>query len=123
MRRLLGTLLIVEAALAGLSTLQSLHALAGYDAMAVALILARAATGALQLMSGFLLVEGRPSGAALGQAALLCSAIVTTLTVGFRLAPSDVYYWIRWEFVAGYWIYAVAAIWVLRRKASGFTVG
>ncbi|HYN10374.1 MAG TPA: hypothetical protein VES67_23505 [Vicinamibacterales bacterium] len=117
MRRLLGAFLIVEAALAALSTLQSLPALPGYDPIAVALILARAAVGALQLSSGFLLVEKRPAGPALGQAALLASAIVTTLTVGYRLAPSDVYYWIRWQFVAGYWAYAVGGIWLLRGRS------
>ena len=115
MRRLLGLVLIVESALAGLSTLQLLRAIPGYDAVAIMLILARAAVGALQLSSGYLLVEKRPPGAVLGQAALVCSAIVTTLTVGFRLAPSDIYYWIRWQFVAGYCAYAGLAIWFLRR--------
>jgi len=119
-RTALGALLIVEAAIAALSTLQSLPALPGYDPVAVALILARAAVGALQLSSGYLLVEKRLAGPALGQAALLASAIVTTLTVGYRLAPSDVYYWIRWQFVAGYWVYAVGGIWFLRgEKTSG----
>jgi hypothetical protein len=118
-RRVLGTILIVEAAVAGLSTVQSLPALAGYDAIAVVLILAGAGVGALQLASGFLLIEKRPAGPALAQAALVASAIVTILTVGLRLAPSDVYYWIRWQFVAGFLVYVIVAVFYLR-KTSGF---
>jgi hypothetical protein len=115
MRRLIGAILIVEALLAVLSTLRSLPDLPGYDAAAIVLVLAGAAVGALQLTSGVLLLERRPPGPPLGQAALLVSAILTTLVVGFRLAPSDVFYWIRWEFVAGYWAYAIIAILLLRR--------
>jgi hypothetical protein len=119
LRRLLGLILVLEAVLAGLSVVRSLPALPGYDAIAVTLILAGGAVGALQAASGFLLLDGKLPGPALGQAALLLSAIHTSLVVGFRLAPSDVFYWIRWEFVAGYWAYATLAIWILRRKTSG----
>lgn len=115
MRRLLGLILTLEAVLAGLSVVRSLPALPGYDAIAVTLILAGGAVGALQAASGFLLLDGNPPGPALGRWALLLSAILTSLVVGFRLAPSDVFYWIRWEFVAGYWAYAAVGIWVLRR--------
>ena len=120
MRRLLGLILVAEAALAGLSVAQSLPALPGYDAISIALILAGGAVGALQAASGLLLLERRPQGAALGQASLVSSAILTVLVVGFRLAPSDVYYWLRWRFVAGYSVYAFLGIWILRRgKTSG----
>jgi hypothetical protein len=115
-RRLIGAILILEAAIAGLATLQAIPALAGYDAIAVVLILARAAIGALQLIGGVQLLERRESGPRLATAALTLSAIVTTMVVGFRWAPSDVYYWYRWQFVAGYWIYAGAAVWYLRRQ-------
>jgi hypothetical protein len=115
-RRLLGFILIAEAALAGLSVLRSLPALPGYDAVAVALILAAGAVGALQAAGGMLLVEKRAPGPILGQAALILSAILTTLVVGLRLAPSDIYYWIRWEYVVGYWTYALVGIWILRRR-------
>src|SRR5262245_33937814 len=114
-RRVIGGILIVEAAIAGLATLQAIPALAGYDPIAIVLILAGAAIGALQLISGVQLLEQRASGPTLATTALALSAIVTTMVVGFRLAPSDVYYWYRWQFVAGYWIYAGAAIWYLRR--------
>ena len=150
MRRVIGAILIVEAAIAGLATLQAIPALAGYDLVAIVLILAGAAIGALQLISGVQLLERRASGPTLGPfplssneqvaefrskvprsltgwhfeevgtalatTALALSAIVTTMVVGFRWAPSDVYYWYRWQFVAGYWIYAAAAIWYLRRR-------
>ena len=116
MRRVIGAILIVEAAVAGLATLQAIPALAGYDAIAVVLILARAVIGALQLISGVQLLERRESGPTLATTALALSAIVTTMVVGFRWAPSDIYYWYRWQFVAGYWIYAAAAIWYLRRQ-------
>jgi hypothetical protein len=81
----------------------------------VALILAGGAVGALQAASGVLLLERKPQGRALGQTALVLSAVLTTLIVGVRLAPSDIYYWIRWEFTAGYWTYALIGIWILRR--------
>jgi hypothetical protein len=113
--RLLGAILIVEAMLAILSTLRSLPDLPGYDAITIVLVLAGAAVGALQMTSGVLLFERKPSGPPLGQAALLFSAVLTTLVVGFRLAPSDVFYWIRWEYVAGYWVYVLIGIWILRR--------
>jgi hypothetical protein len=116
MRTALGAILIVEAAVASFAALQAIPALAGYDAIAVVLILAGAGIGALQLISGVLLLERQESGPRLATTALALSAIVTTLVVGFRLAPSDVYYWYRWQFVAGYWVYAAAAIWYLRFK-------
>jgi hypothetical protein len=112
-------ILVAEAALAGLSVAQSLPALPGYDAISIALILAGGAVGALQAVSGLMLLEGRPQGAALGRASLVFSAILTLLVVGFRLAPSDVYYWLRWKYVAGYSVYAVVGIWVLRSRTSG----
>ncbi|HEX7780084.1 MAG TPA: hypothetical protein VF424_12625 [Vicinamibacterales bacterium] len=118
-RRLLGVILIGEAALAGFSVTQSLPALPGYDAISIALILAGGAVGALQAVSGLMLLEGRPQGAALGQASLVLSAILTLLVVGFRLAPSDVYYWLRWKYVAGYLVYAVVGMWILQKKTSG----
>ena len=89
MRRLIGAILIVEAAIAGLATLQSIPALAGYDAVAVVLILARAGVGALQFTSGLLLMEKRAPGGTLARLALFLSAVVTTMAVGFRWAPSD----------------------------------
>ena len=119
MRRLLGLILVAEAALAGLSVAQSLPALPGYDAIPIALILAGGAVGALQAASGLMLLERRPQGAALGQASLVLSTILTLLVVGLRLAPSDVYYWLRWKFVAGYSAYALVGIWILRSRTSG----
>jgi len=119
-RRLLGLILIAEAMLAGLSTLRSIPDLPGYDAIAITLIVASAAVGALQLTSGVLLVERKLPGPALGRLALLLSAALTTLVVGYRLAPSDIYYWIRWEFVAGYWAYAAIGVWTLWEKDLGF---
>ena len=118
MARLLGAILIVEALIAIFSTLRSLPDLPGYDPIAIVLVLAAAAVGALQLTSGSMLFNRRPPGPALGQAALLLSAILTTLVVGFRLAPSDVFYWIRWEFVSGYWAYTLLGIWILRSRQS-----
>jgi hypothetical protein len=115
-RLLLGVILIVEAAFAGLYTLQLIPALAGYDAIAVGLILARAGVGALQLTGGWQLVQKAPSGPALARLALLLSAVLTTMIVGWRLAPSEIYYWIRWEVVTGYWAYAVVGAWSLTRS-------
>jgi hypothetical protein len=83
--------------------------LSGYDAVAVALILARGLLCALQFISGWLLANRRPQGFALAPWAFVVSATLTPLDVGLNLAPTGVYYWLRWQVTAAYDAFAIAA--------------
>ena len=91
----------------------------GYDPVAKLLIVARGFVGALQFAGGWTLAARRPAGHVLARAALLVAAVITTLDVGFDLAPMDVYPWWRWQVAGAYWIYAIVAIGLLTRKAFG----
>lgn len=83
--------------------------LSGYDAAAVALILARGVLCALQFISGWLLANKRPQGFALAPWAFVASAALTPLDVGLGLAPTGVYAWLRWQVTVGYDAYALGA--------------
>jgi hypothetical protein len=113
-----GYALIIEAFLAGLYVAGLISALPGHDALVVAVILARGVVGALQFTAGWVLVNRRPPGVALARWAFLSSAVLTTLAVGFNLAPTSVYPWWRWQVTAIYWGYAMGALWILSRKPS-----
>ena len=65
--------------------------LGGYDLVALILILARGALGALQFTAGWLLATKRPQGFALGQAAFVAAAVLTVFDVGMGLAPTGVF--------------------------------
>jgi hypothetical protein len=107
--RLLASLLIAESMFGALRVAGLVSRLSGYDAVAVALILARGLLGALQFVSGWLLANRRPQGFALAPWAFVGSAILTPLDVGLGLAPTDVYPWLRWQVTAAYDAYALAA--------------
>ena len=65
--------------------------------------------------------RGRPAGPPLARSALLVAAILTTLDVGFNLAPTGVYPWWRWQVVGRvYWVYALLECVVSRDMAVGF---
>ena len=102
--------MIIESIFNALYVAGLLRALAIYDAVAILLILARGLTGALQFTGGWTLMTRRPGAAFLARLALIVAAVLTTLDVGFNLAPTSVYPWWRWQVVIGYWIYAVAGI-------------
>jgi hypothetical protein len=78
------------------------------------LILARGLLGALQFAGGWMLANRRPAGVVIARWALLAGAALTVLDVGFRLAPTNIYYWYRWQATAAYCIYALAATLALR---------
>ena len=117
MRFLLAAFLIVESIFNALYVAGLLRVLSIYDVVAIVLIFARGMTGALQFTGGWTLVTGRPAGAALARLALIVAAVLTTLDVGFNLAPTSVYPWWRWQVAIGYWVYAVAGILLIRRCA------
>jgi len=86
-----------------------------YDPVAIVLIIARGLLGALQFTGGWLLANHRPAGPTIARWALLGGAAITVLDVGFRLAPSGIYSWYRWQVTATYVAYALAAAWWLGR--------
>ena len=88
----------------------------GYDPVAKLLIVARGLVGALQFAGGWTLMARRPAGSVLARAALVAAAIVTTLDVGFDLAPMDVYPWWRWQVTAAYWLYAAVAFLLVTKR-------
>ena len=112
---LISLLLLLESAFNALHVAGLLTVFGGYDPVAKLLIIARGFTGALQFAGGWTLLAGRPAGRALARAAVLVAAVLTTLDVGFDLAPMDVYPWWRWQVVAIYWIYAVGMAGLLSR--------
>ena len=116
--RLIAFALIFEAMFAGLYIANAVPQIGIYDAIAVTLILARGLIGAVQFAGGWLLANRRPQGVVLAQWGLAGGAIVTILGVGFDLAPTSIYHWLRWQATGVYVVYAVAAIAVLRRGSN-----
>ena len=121
-RAVLAPLLIVEALMTSVWIARHLPGLFARDAATIAIIAVRAIVGVLALMSGVWLIERRPIAAATARVTLVASAILTTLELGWRLAPTNVDPAWRWPVVAGAWIYAGAALVVLSR-AKGMPAG
>jgi hypothetical protein len=121
--RLIAFLLIFEAMFAGLYVANTLGQLEMYDTIAVALILARGLLGAVQFTGGWLLATSRPQAFALAQWGLAGGAVVTLAGVGFNLAPTSIYHWLRWQATGVYVVYAIVAIAVLRRRQKKLATG
>lgn len=115
-RRIVSYALVFESFLAVLYLSQLISALPGHDASVIGLVVMRGFVGALQFAAGWMLSSNRPPGVPLGRLAFVTSAVLTTLEVGFNLAPTRVYPWWRWQFTAAYWAYALLALLVLRRR-------
>ena len=113
--RVIAFALIAESLFGALYVTTLLSSLQGYDAVAVALIVARGLLGALQFVAGWTLANRRPVAVVLARWALAGGVILTVLMVGFYLAPTDIYHWYRWQWTAGYCIYATLGIAVIRR--------
>jgi hypothetical protein len=112
--RLLATLLIAESMFGALRVAGLVPRLAGYDDVAIVLILARGLLGPLQFASGWLLATRRPQGFALAPWALALGAAITVFDVGLGLAPTAVYPWWRWQVTLAYAAYALGAVALLR---------
>ena len=117
--RLVAFLLIAEAIVNGLSVATLISALPGHDTSVVIFVLLRGLVSALQFAGGWSLAQRRPSGIALAQVALLAGAVLTLFDVGLNLAPTNVPYWYRWHWTTIYCVYAVAALWYLRKQSRG----
>ena len=114
---LISLLLLIESAFNALHVAGLLNVIGGYDPVARLLIVARGLVGALQFAGGWTLAARRPAGSVLARAALLGAAAMTTLDIGFDLAPMDVYPWWRWQVVSVYWVYAMIATLYLRKRS------
>ena len=79
-------------------------------AIAIVLVIARMLVGALQFVSGWLLLVHRTQATVLATAALALSAALVVLEFGLRLAPLDQDPAFRWFIVCGYGVYAAAWI-------------
>ena len=114
--RIVAFLCIAEALVGALSFSQIVGQISIYNGLAIALIVLRAFVNAFLFAGGWTLANGRPQGRALASYALIASAVLTVFDVGLNLAPSNVYYWLRWRVTLGYAVYAVAAVLVLGRR-------
>jgi hypothetical protein len=113
--RVIAFLLIAEGVYALFWLVQLLPSLGWRDRSSVALMLARGAVGAMQLSTGSGLASGRRSAASLARWALVLSAGLLTIELGWRMTPTNLDPTYRWPVVAAYWIYVGVAIWLLRR--------
>jgi hypothetical protein len=118
MRLIPATLLILEGLASGVWVVGLASALPGHSALVVVLVLTRGLVGALQFMSGWLLLTGRLPAVVLAQAALIVGGVMATLETGFRLVPSNSVPTYRWVVVAAYWTYALGMSWYLSRLAG-----
>jgi hypothetical protein len=100
----------------GLRSTQFIPVLVVYSGFTVAMLVMRAFVGVLQFASGWMLVQDGPFGRKCGRTALVVSAVLTTLELGFRLAPTSVFPSYRWPLVGAYWVYAMAGLWILSRS-------
>jgi hypothetical protein len=116
LRKVIATALRVEALLNAVYVAGLLSALLGHRWYAVTLILGRGGLGALQYMAGTRLHNDQTGSRTLATAALFSAAMLTTLDLGFNLAPVPIYPWWRWQVVGIYWTYAVVASLLIRRK-------
>jgi hypothetical protein len=62
------------------------------------------------------LIEQRPIAVGVARVTLVGSAVLTTLELGWRLAPSNLDPAWRWPVVVGSWIYA--AVWLMLLNSS-----
>jgi len=107
LRRLLAVLLLAEVVRTAFWIAALLPSLGWRGHWILLLVVARAGVGALQIASSVLLFEERARGVRLAPIALISSALLLTLEIGFRLAPSDVDPSFRWWIVGAYWVYAM----------------
>jgi hypothetical protein len=108
--RLLAFLLLAEALVRGVRLTELLPALPGYDPTSITLVLAGGVVAALEFTSGWMLLAGRLPASTLACWSWAASAAINTLSIGFSLAPTLVYPWLRWQATVAYWVYAIAAI-------------
>lgn len=116
MIRIAAFLLIIDALLTGVWLANLLPVLGAYDLVVIGLLIARGLTAAALFMGGWLLLGNRPAATAIARGALLVSAALITIEIGFRLSPSNLDPTFTWPFVVLYWLYALVVRWYLGRR-------
>lgn len=115
---LLGFLLLFEAVLTGMWIARLLPTIGIYDVVALIVMANRAVVGAAELLAWWLIRTKRPLAIPLTRIVLVASAVLTTLEIGWRLAPSNIDPAWRWWYVGGYWVYASFWLVYLRPKSD-----
>ena len=117
--RVIAFLLIAESLFGALYVSSLIASVGSYDGVAIALILTRGLLGALQFIAGWQLANRGPAGSVLARFALVAGAVHVVLSLGFNLAPTDIYYWYRWHVTTAYCAYALGGVaWLSRRSAA-----
>jgi uncharacterized membrane protein (DUF2068 family) len=118
MRTVLAVALGLEALVAIEGLARFVAVAAAYDGTVWLLAAMRAAVTAIQVAAAWMLWEQRPPAPLFARVAVLSSAVLLTLEVGARLAPSNLAPGTRGPVLVGYWVYAVIAVFVLRRQST-----
>lgn len=105
----------------GLEALLGVRALAGFlpvaashDATVWAMTFVRALVTLGQGVTAMLLSRRADPARPLGRAVVVTSAVLLTLEIGARLAPSSLPPGTRGPVLTAYWLYAVVVVWILR---------
>jgi uncharacterized membrane protein (DUF2068 family) len=88
---------------------------AAYDATVWLMAALRAVVTVLQGTAAWTLWRAMPPGPLFARAAIVSSAVVLTLEIGARLAPSSLPPGTRGPVIVAYWLYAAVVLLVLRR--------
>lgn len=114
MRRLVALTLGAEAFLA-IGDLTRFLAVAGaYDASVWGLTAVRAVVTVVQGTAAWMLWTHQPPGRLFARVAVLASAVLLTLEVGLRLAPSSLPPGTHGLVLGGYWLYAASVLALLK---------
>ena len=113
-RKVIAALMLLEVGINALWIAQLLPSIAVRDAMTWALILVRGVVTALEFTVARNLWQGSAAASALARRVLLASAALVLVETGFRLAPTNLDPTFKWWVTGAYWVYVLAAGWVLR---------
>ncbi len=85
-----------------------------YDASVLVFVGLRLAVSALQVSAATLLYRRAPAGPLFARWGVGLSSVLLIFEIGFRLSPSSIQPGLRTVVVAGYAVYAIVVIWLLR---------
>lgn len=113
-RRIIGVWLMVDGALTGLWFTGLADSMGGRDALSVFMIVVRVLVAALSVSAGWLISQRRPAGAPLGIVALLLITLLTIVSAGTGVLPTNLDPSFRWPVAILQAVGAFAAILFLR---------
>lgn len=113
-RRIIGVWLMVDGAFTGLWFAGLADSMGGRDAVSVFATVARVLVAAMSVSAGWLISQRRPAGAPLGIAALLLITLLTLVSAGTGVLPSNLDPSFRWPAAILQAFCALAAIAFLR---------